>query len=405
MSEEWREVRLGDITRQVRRERRVAEGSRYRLLGVRWYGKGPFHRETGVGGKIKASRLYEVHAGDLIYNRLFAWKGSFGMIGVEFDNCFVSGEFPAFQVDKSQALVEFVNLVMCRPSVWTVIEQQSTGSTATSRNRWKEERFAEWEIALPPLDGQRRIVDLIGAVDEAIEAASSSQEQCSSFIEAWQSEAESRIRAGKCVELGAISDIRGGVAKDTKRQLDPSYASVPYLRVANVQRGFLDLDEIAEIRVPPAQAEDLRLEVGDILLNEGGDRDKLGRGWVWEEQIPYCIHQNHVFRARIRNDLFDPYYVASLTNGRFAQRWFEENGIQTTNLASININSLRRFPIPLLPVEEQRELVALALSVRAYGEQLGAERSALASVRTALLADLLSGDHQIPTSYDEILSA
>src|ERR1017187_7501715 len=99
MSEAWRETTLGSITEQVRREHRVIPGKTYGLLGVRWYGQGPFHREDGIGGDIKANRLFQVQTGDLIYNRLFAWKGSFGIIDARLDGFFVSGEFPAFVVD------------------------------------------------------------------------------------------------------------------------------------------------------------------------------------------------------------------------------------------------------------------------------------------------------------------
>jgi type I restriction enzyme S subunit len=80
--------------------------------------------------------------------------------------------------------------------------------------------------------------------------------------------------------LGEIAEVVGGVTKDAKRQADPSLIEVPYLRVANVQRGRLDLSMIATIRTSSVQAQKLRLEKGDVLLNEGGDRDKLGRGWV-----------------------------------------------------------------------------------------------------------------------------
>src|SRR5690349_7635001 len=94
--------------------------------------------------------------------------------------------------------------------------------------------------------------------------------------------------------LGEIAEVVGGVTKDTKKQSDPALPLVPYLRVANVQRGRIDLRSVAEIRVPSATAERLRLRPGDVLLNEGGDRDKLGRGWIWEGQLSECIHQNHV---------------------------------------------------------------------------------------------------------------
>lgn len=394
---------LGEVTEQVRREHRVVEGRSYDLLGVRWYGEGPFKREVGVGGEIKATRLFAVEPGDFIYNRLFAWKGSFGVVPETLGGSYVSGEFPLFSVDSGAALVEFINLAMCRPSVWSSVERESTGSTATSRNRWKEERFARWELMLPPLEEQHRIVDLIAAVNEAIDAAGQGDSAAHGFNQARQDGKDEQGTDSTLVELGEIAEVKGGITKDSKRQADPDLVRLPYLRVANVQRGFLDLTNMAEIGVAPARAEELRLQTGDVLLNEGGDRDKLGRGWVWEGQVPNCIHQNHVFRARLRDDAFDPYYVAILTNSRAGQRWFEENGSQTTNLASINVNTIRRFPVPALSRPEQHEVVALHMAAREFGRRAEEEGRLLTQLRSALLDDLLSGEHEIPASYDELL--
>lgn len=132
---------------------------------------------------------------------------------------------------------------------------------------------------------------------------------------------------------------------------------VPYLRVANVQRGFLKLDTVTTIRVPPAKAQSLRLQSGDVLLNEGGDRDKLARGWVWEGQIAECIHQNHVFRARITDRRLDPYFL-SWTANTLGGRWAERNGKQSVNLASISLSMIRKMPVIVPAPGEASERVA-----------------------------------------------
>lgn len=156
-------------------------------------------------------------------------------------------------------------------------------------------------------------------------------------------------------ELGVIAEVVGGVTKDSKRQSDPSFVEVPYLRVANVQRGFLVLETITTIRVAPEKAAQLELQAGDVLFNEGGDRDKLGRGWVWEGQIASCIHQNHVFRARLSGGV-EPKLV-SIWGNTFGRGWFEDRGKQTTNLASLNLKTLKAFPVPIAPVEEQSRIL------------------------------------------------
>jgi type I restriction enzyme S subunit len=124
--------------------------------------------------------------------------------------------------------------------------------------------------------------------------------------------------------LEALASIKGGITVDKKRK-DPTSRLVPYLRVANVQRGHLDLAEIKVIDVPQADVEELRLQHGDILFNEGGDRDKLGRGWIWEGQLPECIHQNHVFRARLFSDELSGKMVSWWGN-TFGRNYFLREG-------------------------------------------------------------------------------
>ena len=126
--------------------------------------------------------------------------------------------------------------------------------------------------------------------------------------------------------------------------------------MANVQRGYLDLSQIKEIPALEADIKALRLEPGDILFNEGGDRDKLGRGWVWQGEISECIHQNHVFRARLFLPEVKPKLVSWCGNS-YGQRWFMRTGKQSVNLASINMTVLRSFPIPLTSEAEQEEIV------------------------------------------------
>jgi type I restriction enzyme S subunit len=160
----------------------------------------------------------------------------------------------------------------------------------------------------------------------------------------------------KWTTLGSIADVVGGITKDSKKQTAVGLVEVPYLRVANVQRGYLDLSRVTRIHVAPAKAAQLALRPGDVLLNEGGDRNKLGRGWVWEGQIPDCIHQNHVFRARIRHDVLDPRLLSWYAND-VDHRWFEINGSQSVNLASISLSKIKTFPIPVPPVAEQRRIM------------------------------------------------
>ena len=193
--------------------------------------------------------------------------------------------------------------------------------------------------------------------------------------------------------LDAIAALKGGITVDSKRK-DSTARSVPYLRVANVQRGYLDLSEVKFIDAPESDIKELRLQRGDILFNEGGDRDKLGRGWIWEEQLSDCIHQNHVFRARLFLSEVSSKLVSWWGNS-FGKDYFLREGKQTTNLASINLTKLSAFPVPLPPAAEQDRLVEevdrrLSL-VREVETQVDANHKRAKRLRQSILSSAFSG--------------
>ena len=158
------------------------------------------------------------------------------------------------------------------------------------------------------------------------------------------------------VRLADIARIGTGMSVSSRREVEDP-VEVPYLRVANVQRGHLVLDEIKTMTIERSHQHRLHLARWDVLFNEGGDRDKLGRGWIWNCQVDPCITQNHVFRASpsLCSELHSK-WISYWANS-YGQRYFDSEGKQTTNLASINKTVLSHFPVPLAPVQEQETVV------------------------------------------------
>jgi type I restriction enzyme S subunit len=150
--------------------------------------------------------------------------------------------------------------------------------------------------------------------------------------------------------LKFIARVQTGMAKG-KDLADADTVEVPYLRVANVQDGYLALDDVATMAVPVADLDRYRLQPGDVLMNEGGDFDKLGRGHVWHGQIDPCIHQNHVFAVRPHG--VSPAWLNAWTGSAPAQFYFMGRAKQSTNLASISSSNVMELPVPVPPPEEQ----------------------------------------------------
>lgn len=157
--------------------------------------------------------------------------------------------------------------------------------------------------------------------------------------------------------LKFISYVQTGLTLG-KRYQGRELATRPYLRVANVQDGFLDLSTITEVDIPIDDVSKYELRLGDVLMTEGGDFDKLGRGYVWEGQIDGCLHQNHVFAVRPNQERLTPYYLSALMTSAYGKNYFTYMSQQTTNLATINKTSLGDFPCPLPPLKEQKHTVA-----------------------------------------------
>src|SRR5947207_2676649 len=138
--------------------------------------------------------------------------------------------------------------------------------------------------------------------------------------------------------LGEVAQVRTGLALGRAATADA--VTLPYLRVANVQDGYLDLEEIKEVTVARTEVPRYSLADGDLLLTEGGDFDKLGRGCVWRGEVPNCLHQNHVFAVRADRAKAEPNYLACATSSRLGRLYFLGCAKKSTNLASINSSQL-----------------------------------------------------------------
>jgi type I restriction enzyme, S subunit len=157
--------------------------------------------------------------------------------------------------------------------------------------------------------------------------------------------------------LESLATVQTGIAKGKKGIQDP--VDLPYLRVANVQDGHLDLREIKKITIPKKLIERYLLKVGDVLLTEGGDFDKLGRGTIWRGQIEFCLHQNHIFVVRPDPLVLIPEFFSYQASSPYGKKYFLSCSKQTTNLASINSTQLKHFPVLFPSLPEQKKIVEI----------------------------------------------
>lgn len=168
---------LRGVILEVSERVKLSPETTYKLLGVRWWGAGVFVREEKLGKQIKAKSLFRVKAGSLIYNRLFAFRGSFAVVPPELDGLYVSGEFPTFaaveESNSSALVIRYLVHTLNSPQHLEVVDRLSTGSTKTSRNRFNEQLLLDMTIDFPATDEDLhavvRLLDAAGELRSEIE--------------------------------------------------------------------------------------------------------------------------------------------------------------------------------------------------------------------------------------------
>jgi type I restriction enzyme S subunit len=213
------------------------------------------------------------------------------------------------------------------------------------------------EIPLPPLDEQRRIAAILDKADALRRKRKRALNLLDSLIQSIFRDMFGDLsgfpqRWGSLQPLGHFADIVSGITKGRKLNGE-AVREVPYLAVSNVQDKFLDMTVVKTIEASEQEIERYRLEKNDLLLTEGGDPDKLGRGTLWANELYESIHQNHIFRVRVTSDRVLPLYLIWLLGSPYGRAYFLKSAKQTTGIASINKRQLSDFPVALPPIDMQ----------------------------------------------------
>jgi len=350
--------------------------------------------------------------GDVAYNMMRLWQGAVGVAPVD---GLVS---PAYVVARplAETNARYFEYVFRTDSYKSEINKFSRG-IVSDRNRLYWEDFKQMPSPVPPLEVQAAIVRFLDHADRRIRRYIRGKQKLIAVLnEQKQAIIHSAVTRGldpnvrlkpsgvewlgdvpehwRAVRLKQVAAVQTGITLGKNYGVRPLVAR-PYLRVANVQTGRLSLDRITTTRVPVREAEGSTLQPGDVLMTEGGDIDKLGRGCVWRGEIPECLHQNHIFAVRPNQGVLLPEFLVGLMASRHGRTFFEITAKKTTNLAATNSTTLRCFPLWLPEVEEQehilrwtRERVASLDSTATRAES---EASLMREYRTRLIADVVTG--------------
>ena len=395
----------------------------------------PFVRATDISeGSISSEKIVRVNPedlpddlnvilreGDILVVRSGAYTGDSALVGQDFEGG-VAGYDMIVRTTK-EVVPEYLSYFFLS----TPFKKQvriTNGRTAQAH--LNAEELGRFEVTVPTLEEQRAIAAYLDRETERIDALIEKKEQLIDLLEEKRNSLISRvvtkgldddvemkdsgvewlgeIPAGwDVVRLKFLTEVQSGIAKGKRYGDDVETVELPYLRVANVQEGFLNLDEISEIEVAVDEVDRYLLQAGDVLMTEGGDYDKLGRGTVWTGNIEPCLHQNHIFAVRPHS--IESEWVALITQAQYAKHFFIMQSVQSTNLASISRSSLQDLPV-VVPPPGSRQVILDHLDretkrIDALIDKIETAIDRLKEYRTALISAAVTGQIDVRDAMTE----
>lgn len=391
----WARSRIADIS-DVRlgrqRSPKNATGDRMRpylrAANVRWGGL-DLSDVNEMAFTESESETYELRPGDLLLGEASGSPSEVGkpgqykgeIIGCCFQNTLIRVRLPA------GLLPDFYEHFFREQAL---SGRFAAGSRGVGIHHLGATALSNWQIPVPPLAEQERIVPAIEEAFSKLDAGEAGLRTVRQRLKRMREAVLAAAVTGRLVPqdptdtplddlgtvaihppagevspaawqwalLGDVASIGGGIQKQPKRA--PKHHPLPFLRVANVGRGVLDLEQVHLIEILDGEIDRYGLESGDLLVVEGnGSPDQIGRAAMWRGEIDPCVHQNHLIRVRPFGALI-PGFLELYWNSPDASRRVQHVASSTSGLHTLSTGKLKSLPVVLPPPDEQTRIVAEA---------------------------------------------
>ena len=380
---EWPTTEVGPHVQHRDDKVAITPGQEYDTMGVRWYGKGAYLRQPS---KPKTNTLERAHEGDFVFCRIDAQNGPFAVVPPELDGALVTNEFPLYWVDPRAFDARFMVLCFLRGATLDSIGRLRDGRDG--RARWKEPDFESWRIPQPPIDTQKRIVDVISAVDQTITATELEADRLGEVVKIRRADLIDEPERASTLAKDAF-DIRLGRQRSPERATGPSMTA--YLRSANIGIDELRLHDVMSMDFDARERERYGLQDGDVLVSEGSaGADAVGMPAAWHGEIdgPVCF-QNTLLRYRAIEGVTTPEFVRHWCLWAYESGAFRDVAPPGVNIKHIGDRRAKAMPVRLPDTDEQIRIVdeiePLVTAVRSLREEAARLRTARGALLDAFL--------------------
>lgn len=339
-----------------------------------------------------------VEAGDIVVNKMKAWQGSVALSGYR---GIVSGDYLVCSIKSSTIIPRFLHYLLRSQALIDEYRKRSSGvRPAQWRLYWDD--LADIRIGVPDPAAQHAIADYLDAETARIDALITKKRRMIELLEERSKVEIERVLGvddgpdDSWVPLRYLVSISGGLTLGNVRE--GTTIRRPYLRVTNVQDGWLDLTDVTDIEIPVALAFRYELRYGDVLMLEGnGNPENLGRGTIWRDEINGCLHQNHIHTVRASRQM-DAEFLDRLVRSQWARSWFTASSEQVS-IATLSQDKIKdlRVPLPTLTEQKRRasEVTAIRRRCTLLTAALATQSQLLAEHRQALITAAVTGELEV----------
>ncbi|WP_299449061.1 hypothetical protein [uncultured Serinicoccus sp.] len=388
MRKEWQQGTFGDLVQPDIQKVDVQRGTKYPIVGVLGFGRGLLHRDAVTTESTRYKQLHQVRPGQLIYSKLKAFEGAITVVPAEHDIAYASPEFPTYRTT-ARALPKYVQLITQRPALWADLAAQSKG-VGGRRERLNPRDLLSVPVQYPQVAEQRRIVDLVTALDDTITTAESAYAHLLSATELMRDVDFSPV--GKvCVSLDQLCSVDGSLVKPTG-----SLAELPHVGAERIVSGTGDLVGVVSAREDGVTSGKYRFDDRHVIYSK--IRPNLRKVAV-PDAPGLCSADAYPLLGR--DGVPRRYLQQLLLSSAFTEVAASRSG--RTKMPKINRTELMSIEVRWHAADEMAGLAGKYDALTKAREGLRRHATRLRNVRSNLLTALLSGEHEIPESYDELM--
>jgi hypothetical protein len=374
----------------------VVDGERYGLAGVYSFGRGVLLREPVSGDDIAAKQLFRIRSGQIIYSKLTAFEGAFACVGPDADGRVVSNEFPVFAVDRTMAVPEYLELILCRPATWDELVYTIPGG-GSRRERFQIDDFLEFPVDLPPIGDQRAIVRAVKNVIRARDAASAEADALAILRQSLREDLFAGLESAPLEELA--TEFEGGDSPkcEDRAPLDDEWG---VLKVGAIRPGLFRADEAKAL--PAATTPNRRAEVrqGDIIMNRASGTRALVASFCRVGRVrPRLLLSDLHWRVHLAHGVHPDLLVEAMALVDVRDQ-IDERISGTTGAGKVSRERIWTIDVPFTTDPERQSEIAGRLFTLRDSELLARDRvAALTRLAEGLASELVSGSRAAPTRF------